>query len=99
VELNSKSDINEDFQKKWAPLNLDLVQLQTGHRNLPSLKGQTSSFLVNFSWVEKGDFYTWDGICQGCGKSSTAMTNPAVHLFKRTHLSCSDGKRRSFYLT
>jgi hypothetical protein len=99
VELNSKSDINIDIQEKWAPLNLDLVQLQTGHRNLPSLKGQTSSFLVNFSWVEKGDFYTWDGICQGCGKSSTAMTNPAVHLFKRTHLSCSDGKRRSFYLT
>jgi len=73
VELNSKSDINIYIQEKWAPLNLDLVQLQTGHRNLPSLKGQTSAILVNFNWIERGDFYTWDGVCQDCGQVSKEM--------------------------
>jgi hypothetical protein len=85
VELNSKSDVNEDFQKKWAPLNLDPVQLQTGHRNLPSLKGQTSAFLVNFSWVEMGDFYTWDGICHYCGEFSGKMRIKEIENFFNNH--------------
>ena len=85
VELNSKSDIRIDFQRKWASLNLDLVQIQTGHRNLPSLNGKTFAILINYNWIRDGNFYTWNGICHRCGKYEIEMKSLECESFITLH--------------
>jgi hypothetical protein len=79
------SDIKEGVRKRWAGLNLDRVQLQTGHRNLPSLIGTTTAILVNFKWIEDGDYYIWDGICQGCGEYLVEMKGEEIKKFLNNH--------------
>jgi len=59
--------------------------LQTGHRNLPSLIGTTTAILVNFKWIEDGDYYIWDGICQGCGEYLVEMKGEEIKKFLNNH--------------
>ena len=85
IENTVTSDIKKGVRKRWAGLNLDRVQLQTGHRNLPSLIGTTTAILVNFKWIEDGDYYIWDGICQGCGEYLVEMKGEEIKKFLNNH--------------
>ena len=83
------SDIEFGIRELWAGLDLDRVQLQTGHRNLPSLSGISPAILVNFEWVEANGFYVWDGICQVCGAIKKRMDSTGSDLYLRGHnLKC-----------
>ena len=85
IENTVTSDIKEGVPKRWARLNLDRVQLQTGHRNLPSLIGTTTALLVDFKWIEDVDYYIWDGICQGCGEYEGEMKGEEIKKFLNNH--------------
>ena len=61
VPIGSDPDLNV-----VADLGLDEVHVAFGHKNLPSLRGQTTVFIYNFLWVEDPGVYHFSAFCQVC---------------------------------
>lgn len=89
TEILPTSDIEPNVLEKLNGFRLDPVQLQTGHRALPSLASSSVAILVNFKWVEEKDCYVWDGICQNCGEYSLGLKGREIMIFENKHnLNC-----------
>ena len=85
IESSTRSDIKSEVLSKLKGLQLDPVQIQTGHKTLPAMSAQTNCLLVNFKWIEHGNNYVWDGICQLCGECRVEMNDLAASKFLTTH--------------
>ncbi len=80
VPIKNKSDMKPEVLEKLGVLNLDLVQKSTGHRQLPTFKGQVAAFIYDYTHVGGLGMYNYHCLCQQCGEylqgqsSSDAIT-------------------------
>jgi hypothetical protein len=80
VPIDSKSDLKPEALNKLGVLDLDQVQISTGHRQLPTFEGQVNAFIYDYTYVGGLALYTYHCLCQLCGEyiegqsSSDAIT-------------------------
>ena len=84
--------------KGLAELDLDQVHLASGHRNLPSLRGQTNAFIYNFLWVEdvsakhfSHGAYHFSAFCQACLEHVKDLPGADADAFVAAHKKCRGG--------
>ena len=93
VPIGSKADV-----KGLAELDLDQVHVAFGHRNLPSLRGQTKAFIYNFLWVEGSPdkhfnhgTYHYSAFCQACLAHVEDLPGVDADAFVAGHKKCWGG--------
>ena len=90
---------SEPEVKGLTELELDVVHVAYGHRNLPSLKGQTIALIFDWLWVEgleakhfnHGSYY-YSALCQGCLEYVRDLPGADADVFVAEHnKKCSGG--------
>jgi hypothetical protein len=66
-------------------LQLELVQLVRGHRNLPSCKGSTLALIVRQRWIEETDERKWTAYCQECSEVIHEVPLTLAQNFVKEH--------------
>ena len=77
--------VDSSVQEKFAGLELEQIQLLTGHVGLPSIKGRSVALIVNFRYSDSLRDYLWVVICQGCGDSLKGLRNSEAKSFVKAH--------------
>ena len=97
VPNGSKPDI-----KCLEELDLDIVHVAFGHRNLPSLTGQTNALIYDSVWVEGSKekhfdhgSYHYHAFCQVCLKYLKAVPGEDADVFVAAHQNCERGDSSS----
>lgn len=91
LNKNGKGDeeiaavISTDVAAKLEGIVLDDVQVVRGHKNLPSLCGDSVALIVGFIWREDLDSYLWTVICQQCGAYEMEIFNVEAQAFVKAH--------------
>ena len=84
--------ISDSVAKALESLELSPLQKIRGHRNLPSLRGDSVAITVDYVWVEERDVYLWSVICQGCGAYEVEVLGRDAQEFEDAHNeSCESG--------
>jgi len=68
-----------------ADLGLDEAHVAFGHKNLPSLRGQTIAFIYNFLWVEDSGVYHFSALCQACLEHVKDLPGADADAFVAAH--------------
>ena len=86
--------ISDSVAKALERLELSPLQKIRGHRNLPSLRGDSVAITVDYVWVEERDVYLWSVICQGCGAYGVEVLGRDAQVFEDAHNSSCKGEVR-----
>ena len=77
--------VSENVERKLDGISFELIHQIKGHRNLPSLKGDTVALIIDFLYKEEIKDYLWTSICQQCGDYQIQVKNADAKLFVKTH--------------
>jgi hypothetical protein len=93
VPIGSEPDV-----EALDSLGLDEVHTAFGHRNLPSLKGNTKAIIYNFLWVEDSGakhfshgVYHYSALCQTCFEHVKDVPGADADTFAAAHKKCRGG--------
>jgi hypothetical protein len=77
--------VTNSVEHKLDGIELEQIHLAWGHRELPSLKGDSLALIVGFIYREEIDEYLWTSICQRCGDYQIEVKNDDAKSFVKTH--------------
>lgn len=90
IPITQKYDLKLTVLRKLIDLQLDLVQLSAGHRQLPSFNGAVNAFIHNYTYIGGKALYVYHCLCQNCGESIENQSSKEAITWCKFHNQVCD---------
>ena len=80
VPIDAEAELNG-----FAELTLDRVHRALGHRNLPSLRGESVAFIYDYEYKDTKGVYFYKALCQKCHAHTELLPGKGARWFVDEH--------------